>query len=291
MARNLYHEVSERILAELEAGAPPWCREWKARGRGNIPQNAITHRPYSGGNVILLWMSGCSQNRWMTFGQALEIGANVRKGEKSTRILYVSSYDKKKPDSDDTSKVSFLKEFCIFNIAQIENVPEKYLEARDPTPFNVDQRDEDLQDFLQCTRADIREGASEAFYSPGGDFISLPHFDDFKDSDCYAATALHELSHWSGHPSRLARDLKNRFGSQEYAAEELVAELSSAFLCGEFGINKTVRHASYIASWIKLLREDNRAFFSAAEKAQQSANYLRSLAINQLVEPEQIAAE
>jgi antirestriction protein ArdC len=144
--------------------------------------------------------------------------------------------------------------------------------------INLDQRNTDAQEFIAITGADFREGHGEAYYAAGADFISMPHFDAFKDSDCFYATSFYELGHWTAHKSRLDRDLKNRLGSRDYAAEELVAELASAFICAEFGINKEVRHASYIAHWIELLKHDDRAFFTAASKAQKAADYLRDLA-------------
>jgi antirestriction protein ArdC len=144
---------------------------------------------------------------------------------------------------------------------------------------NPDQRSDVADDFLRCTGADIREGHGEALYIPSRDFISLPAFEAFRGADQFYCTIFHELGHWSGHPSRVARDLKNRFGSREYAAEELVAELCAAFLCAEFGFDGDLRHAGYIATWIELLKQDKRALFTAASKASQAAEYLRRLAI------------
>ena len=143
--------------------------------------------------------------------------------------------------------------------------------------INLDQRNADAQEFIVITGADFREGHGEAYYAPGANFISMPAFESFKDADCFYATSFH--GHWTAHKSRLDRDLKNRFGSRDYAAEELVAELASAFICAEFGINKEVRHASYIAHWIELLKHDDRAFFTAASKAQKAADFLRGLAL------------
>ena len=142
-------------------------------------------------------------------------------------------------------------------------------------------------DFLRSIGADIREGHGEAYYVPSQDFISMPAFGAFKSADQFYCTAFHELTHWSGHKSRLDRDLRNRFGSRQYAAEELVAELGAAFLCAEFGFDGDVRNAGYIAIWIDLLKSDKRAFFTAANRASQAADYLRGLA---LAAPAEIAA-
>ena len=277
MARNLYSEVTYRILNQLEAGTPPWVKEWKSIGRGNIPMNAVTKRPYSGGNIIFLWAHGYAVQRFLTFKQALDAGGSVRKGEHGVKVFYVSKMEKANDDGEKPNLIPFLKEYTVFNVAQCHGLPDEYCTG-EAKAINVGQRDEEAQAFIQITGADFREGHGEAYYAAGADFISIPHFDAFKDADCFYATSFHELGHWTAHKSRLDRDLKNRFGSRDYAAEELVAELASAFLCAEFGINKEVRHASYIAHWIELLKHDDRAFFTAASKAQKAADYLRGLA-------------
>jgi len=146
---------------------------------------------------------------------------------------------------------------------------------------NPDHRDATIDEFLRATRADIREGHGEAYYRPSDDYVSLPAFGAFKNADQFYSTAFHELGHWTGHKSRLDRDLKNRFGDRQYAAEELVAELCAAFLCAEFSLNNGLRHAGYVKHWITLLRSDSRAFMTAASKAQAAADHLRGLAMRE----------
>jgi antirestriction protein ArdC len=231
MKRDLYAEVSTRIVAELEAGAAPWVKPWSATAGMNTPCNAVTNRPYSGCNVLLLWMAqtaGYRTPRFLTFKQALQLGGNVRKGECGTKVYFV-----------------------------------KRLQVRD------------------------KGGHGEAFYVPSRDFISMPAFDAFKGADHFYNVAFHELTHWSGHKSRLDRNLTNRFGARNYAAEELIAELGAALLCAEFGFDGDVRNAGYITSWIELLKTDKRAFFTACSNASKAADYLRGLA---LAEPAEIAA-
>ena len=193
---------------------------------------------------------------------------SVRKGEHGTRVYFVSKLEKASDDGEKPNLIPFLKEYVVFNIAQCVGLPEELLtgEAR---PLNLDERNADAQEFIAITGADIREGG-EAYYAAGRDFISMPAFEAFKDADSFYATNFHELGHWTAHKSRLDRDLKNRFGSRDYAAEELVAELASAFLCAEFGINKETRHASYIAHWIELLKHDDRAFLPRHRKRKKS---------------------
>ena len=279
MAKNHYGEVTNRIVAQLEAGTPPWIKEWKSIGRRNIPKNAVTKRPYSGGNVIFLWAHGYATQRWLTFKQALDVGGVVRK--RGTRGKGVFRFQGREDDRHGRSAPCPVSQrYTVFNVAQCHGLPEECLTG-EVTTLNLDERNADAQDFITVTGADFREGQGEPYYAAGRDFISMPSFEAFKDADCFYATSFHELGHWSGHKSRLDRDLTNRFGNRAYAAEELVAELASAFLCAEFGINKEVRHASYIANWIELLRADDRAFFTAASQAQKAADYLRGLALTE----------
>jgi antirestriction protein ArdC len=168
-----------------------------------------------------------------------------------------------------------MREFTGFNIDQCDSLPEKIVNPAAIAPRNKDERKALADEFMGSTRAEIREGAGEAYFAPGADFISLPAFAAFKSADNFYSTAFHELGHWSGHKSRLDRDLRNRFGTSAYAAEELVAELTSAFLCAEFSFDgDLMRHAGYIQSWIGLLKSDSRAFFTACSKAQAAADYL-----------------
>jgi antirestriction protein ArdC len=158
-------------------------------------------------------------------------------------------------------------------------LPDRVLTLGEIKPRNRDERDATIDEFLAASGAEIREGEGEAFYRPGADFISLPRFEAFKSAAHFYGVAFHELGHWTGHKSRLVRDLRNRFGERAYAAEELVAELCAAFLCAEFSIDGDLRHAGYVQSWIGLLKADSRAFFTACSKAQCAADYLRGLAL------------
>src|SRR6202035_2760616 len=290
MKRDLYAEVSARIVAELEAGALPWIKPWSATPGANTPCNAVTNRPYSGCNVILLWMAkaaGYRTPRFLTFKQALELGGNVRKGEHGTKVCFVKQLQVCDSDADGetaTRLVPMLREYTVFNIDQCENLPDSINTGKPIRVRNPDARDELADTFLQSTGADIREGHGEACYVPSRDFISMPAFAGFKGADHFYNVAFHELGHWTGHKSRLDRDLKNRFASKSYAAEELIAELGAAFLCAEFGFDGDVRNAGYIASWIELLTADKRAFFTACSHASKAADYLRGLALAEPVE-------
>ena len=290
MKRDLYADVSARIIAELEVGAAPWIKPWSATPGTNTPCNAVTNRPYSGCNVVLLWMAqaaGYRTPRFLTFKQALELGGHVRKGERGTKVYFVKQLQIQEDAEAATRLVPMMREYTVFNVDQCENLPDTVKTGKPARVRNPDRRDDIAEEFLRSTGADIREGQGEAYYVPSRDFISMPAFEAFRGADHFYGTVFHELSHWCGHNSRLDRDLKNRFGSRNYAAEELIAELSAAFLCAEFGFDGDLRHAGYIATWIDLLRADKRAFFTACSQASKAAEYLRGMA---LAEPADAAA-
>jgi antirestriction protein ArdC len=254
MKRDLYGEVTARIIAELEAGAAPWVKPWSATPGANTPCNAVSNRPYSGCNVVLLWMAqaaGYRTPRFLTFKQALEVGGNVRKGEHGIKVYFVKQlhvHDSGADDEAATRLVPMMREYTVFNVDQCENLPDSITAGKPMRVRNPEARDELADAFLQSTGADIREGHGEAYYVPSRDFISMPAFSGFRGADHFYNVAFHELTHWTAHKSRLDRDLKNRFGSRHYAAEELIAELGAAFLSAEFGFNGDVRNAGYIGN-------------------------------------------
>ena len=287
---NLYQDVTDRILSQLENGFAPWVKPWSATPGQNIPHNAATGRPYSGCNVILLWLSQgrFASPRFMTFKQAKDLGGNVRKGEHGFTVYFVKPMTAKPKDGEQDGKTfTMLKAYTVFNVDQCENLPEKITNPAPVKPRQTDERDATIDEFLAASGATIKEGFGEAYYAPGADFISMPAFAAFKSAATFYGVTFHELAHWTGHKARLDRDFSGRFGTQAYAAEELVAELTSAFLCAEFDIDGEMRHAAYIANWIALLKSDAKAFMTAASKAQAAADYLRRLAI---AEPEAMAA-
>ena len=284
MKRDLYAEVSKRIVAELERGAAPWIKPWSATAGMNTPCNAATNRPYSGCNVVLLWMAanaGYRTPRYLTFKQASDLGGNVRKGEHGTKVYFVKQLQVADRNGEEgkTRIIPMMREYTVFNVDQCEGLPDRVLTLGEVKVRNTDQRDAIIDEFLGSSGVEIREGMGEAYYRPGADFISLPRFEAFKSAATFYATAFHELGHATGHKSRLDRDLRGRFGEKAYAAEELIAELCAAFLCAEFSLDGELRHAGYIQSWIGLLKTDCRAFFTACSKAQAAADYLRGLAL------------
>jgi antirestriction protein ArdC len=287
MKRDVYSEVSARIVSELERGAAPWIKPWSATPGQNVPQNAVTNRPYSGCNVILLWLArdrGWKTPRFLTFKQAVEAGGHVRKGEHGTKVYFVKQLQVKDGEGEEAESrlIPMMREYTVFNVEQCDGLPDSIRAGKPMRVRNPDARDELADDFLRSTHADIREGHGEAYYVPSHDFISMPAFAAFKGADHFYNVAFHELTHWTGHKARLDRDLKNRYGARGYALEELVAELGAAFLCAEFAFDGDVRNAGYIKTWLELLKADKRAFFTAASKASKAADYLRGLALAEL---------
>lgn len=293
---DLYATITAKIIESLEAGAPAWVKPWNANGTGTVggtrPRNAVTGRPYSGVNVLLLWgageAAGYAKPRWLTFKQAIDAGGAVRKGEKATQIVFVSTFAKTEENDAgelEDRRIPFLKSYMVFNVDQCDGLPDSVRGLVDvPAPKTFNERIELADEFIAATGARIDEGAGEAFYMPSRDMISMPAFERFKTADNFYSTAFHELTHWTGAKHRLDREFGKRFGDMAYAAEELVAELAAAFMCAEFEFDGDLRHAGYIGHWIKLLKDDKRAIFTAAGKAQAAVDYMRGLALAAPVE-------
>jgi antirestriction protein ArdC len=217
---------------------------------------------------------------------SLGIGRTRSQGRARTKVYFVKQLQVREGEDDGSSTrlIPMMREYTVFNVDQSEGLPASVTTGKPMRVRNPDIRDELADAFLRSTGADIREGHGEAYYVPSRDFISMPAFAGFKGADHFYNVAFHELTHWTGHRSRLDRDLKNRFGSRDYAAEELIAELGAAFLSAEFGFDGDLRSAGYIASWIELLKADKRAFFTACSQGSKAADYLRGLALAEATE-------
>ena len=278
--------ITDRIVALMERGTEAWQKTWKVAAAAGMPCNASTGAPYRGVNILILWAqcqeAGFRSNRWMTYKQAQAVGAQVRKGEKSVTCVYFEMMKRKEPQEGEAEFFPMAKAFNLFNLDQIDNLPEDLKEPTEtdmtPPPFS---HDELAEQFIEATGARIEHHGNRAFYRPSTDTIVLPEPEAFIAPANYYATACHELTHWTGHASRLDRDFSKsrRFGDETYAFEELVAELGSSFLAGHFGfIDATVEnHASYLASWIKVLKNDKSAIFTAAKHASAAYEYLAEL--------------
>ncbi|WP_024844359.1 ArdC family protein [Paracoccus pantotrophus] len=264
---NLYDEITGKIIAELEAGRFPWVQPWgKAAAKAplGLPQNASTGRRYSGINILILWgavvQHGFPGQGWLTFRQALSLGGHVRKGERGTTVVYADRFtpeDEKRrareagegkadqvslrgSDTRSNGKIPFLKRFTVFNTAQCEGLPEDIaMAAPPPPPGLIEPRVEAL---IRATGIDFRIGGDRAYYVPALDQVVVPPPQAYFEPINWHRTALHEISHATGHASRLNRDFSGSFGTRKYAFEELIAEMSAAFCCASLGIVPTVRH-------------------------------------------------
>lgn len=283
--KELYQSVTQQIITALESDQlPPWRKNWKGGASSSLP---LRHngQPYRGINTLILWITaeamGYSSPVWMTFKQVLEYGGCVRKGEKSTAILYCEPIRTKQTADDGTESEEhrwISKVYRVFNAEQCNGMPDRFLIDQAP---NLDpaQRIEHADAFIRNTGADIRHGAGGAFYRPSKDFINLPPFEMFDSPEAYYSTAIHELGHWTGHGTRLARELTDSTDRQGYAREEIIAELSSVFTCATLGIMPADigEHAAYIQFWVKAMKQDHRYLFTAASKAQAAADFLHGL--------------
>ncbi len=268
--KSIYDEVTNMIIEEIETHqALPWTKDWSSQA-GALPFNSATGRYYNGINILVLWIMtgklGYNSCEWMTYRQAQSKSMQVQKGEKGTQIIFYKTRTKINSDTDKEEKIPVIRTYSVFNRNQLSD--------DETQPATIDQLP-DIEKFIQNLGADVRPG--DPCYLNSRDIVRIPSADQFQTTDSYYATILHELTHWTGHKSRLNRDLRSRFGDESYAAEELIAELGSAFLCAELGIPGVVRHAGYIQNWLKLLKADNKAIFTAAAAASKACEYLHSL--------------
>ena len=291
MARDIYREVTDTILAQLEKGVRPWQRPWETGVEAEKPAPTLPLRhngePYRGTNVVLLWSAaserGYDKPTWMTYRQAQELGGNVRKGEKGVLVTFARTWTKKEVDPEtgieEEKEVPVMKGYTVFNVAQIDGLPQQYYERKSEETSPA-ARIEGAEAWLQATGVELRHGGDKAYYSPAGDYVQLPSFAAFKEPLGYYATAMHEITHWTRHPDRLDRNFgQKRFGDNGYAMEELTAELGSAFVGAETGVAPEVRedHAAYIGAWMAVMKDDKKAFFTAASHAAKAAEFLSEL--------------
>jgi antirestriction protein ArdC len=291
MKTDVYERITGAIVAELENGVRPWMKPWNAEHAAGRITRPLRHNglPYQGINVVMLWSAAVAQGFaapiWMTFRQAQELKAHVRKGEKGNLVVYASTVTRTERD-DETGEeqerdIPFMKGYTVFNVEQIDGLPPQFYAPAAPRLEEVARIDH-AESFFAATGAAIRHGGNQAYYSVTGDRVQMPPFETFRDAESYYATLSHEITHWTRHPSRLDRDFgRKRWGDEGYAMEELVAELGSPFLSADLDVALEPRpdHAAYIESWLKVLKQDKRAIFSAAAHAQRAADFLGGLQV------------
>jgi len=272
MSASIYDTVTSAIIASLESGVAPWVKPWNAANAADY--NAVSGKAYKGVNRLILAAAFKPNAQWATFKQWQELGASVRKGEKATHIVFYSPVTKpaKGDDGEEGATYRMLKTFCVFNASQVDGYTPPVV-ADDAKPFNASAA---CEARLIKSGAMISHGGDVALYSPSADRIQLPNKGAFISAADYYATAFHELTHWTGHKSRLDRT-GGKYGSAAYAYEELVAEIGAAFLCQDHGIDGKLQHAAYIKSWLSALKNDSRLVFKAAAAAQKSADLINGL--------------
>ncbi|MBI1308956.1 MAG: DUF1738 domain-containing protein [Proteobacteria bacterium] len=299
MTRDVYQAITDQIVRQLEQGVRPWQRPWGVghlEGRVALPRrhNGVAYR---GVNVLALWMQalerGYAAPVWMTFKQAIDLGGCVRKGEKGSLTVFADKITRSGVDAEtgeeSVQDIHYMKGYTVFNVEQIDGLPSHYYGKVEPRAEPL-PRIERAERFFAATGASIRQGGARAYYAIGEDLIQMPPFEAFRDAESYYAVLAHECTHWTRHASRLDRSFgRKRWGDEGYAMEELVAELGSAFLCADLDLVPEVRddHASYLECWLKVLKGDKRAIFTAAGHAQRAADFLHGL---QAPEAEEMAA-
>jgi antirestriction protein ArdC len=294
---DIYRNVTDIIVRDLEQGTRPWIKPWTASSNSsNVALRPLRHdgTPYRGVNVLILWNAaaerGYTSASWMTYRQAQTLGAQVRGGERGTAIVYAKTILRSEDDaatSEDTTRTILLRGYNVFNTDQIDGLPSRYgpTPASEPTETGVPNRINQADAFVAATGASIQHKGNRACYIPSSDLIQMPPYGQFQDTptstaaESYYATLLHELAHYTAPSRRCDRQLGKRFGDQVYAAEELIAEIGAAFLCAQLGVALEPRadHAAYIGSWIKILKSDKRAIFTAAAMAQRAVDWLNGV--------------
>jgi antirestriction protein ArdC len=281
MKADAYQVITDRVITLLEQGVIPWRKPWQSGQL--LPQNLISRKPYRGVNVFLLHAMMYESPYWLTFNQAKELGGNVRRGEKACPVVLWKWLDGKDEITGEAKRIPFLRYYSVFNVAQCESieahVPKAEQTKRDHNPIEAGER---IVSAMP-RRPEIKHGLDRAFYSPPGDFVGIPSPGQFKSEEDYYSVLFHELTHATGHESRLNRKGVggtdgewSAFGSTPYAKEELVAEMGAAFLCGQAGIvERTIDNsAAYVKSWLARLKDDRRLVVQAAAQAQKAADFI-----------------
>jgi antirestriction protein ArdC len=271
---GIYDQLTERIIALLENGTVPWRKPWKVQT--GLPRNLMTKKPYRGINVFLLHAMSYESPCWLTFRQALELGGNVRKGEKACPVVFWKQLEVEDKETHETEKIPMMRFYYVFKVAQCDGL--KNIPAPVETLLSAPSKPEEIV-ALMPKRPEIKHGMSKAFYSPGADMVAMPDRARFEKDAGYFATLFHELIHATGHASRLNRPTLTElagFGSNPYCKEELIAEMGAAFLCGQAGIEESTleNSAAYVQNWLQQLQNDKKLIVQAAAQTQKAADFI-----------------
>jgi len=277
MATNIHADITNQIIEEIETKrALPWVKNWKDEPF-LPPLNPSSNRQYNGINIVILWLRaikvGYASNQWLTYKQSKDINLQVKKNERGTKIVFFKNLVVDDKDSDEEKSIPMLRQYSVFNRDQMEGPL---------SDSEIENNPSDIDAFIKSIDFELVTG--KPAYIPSLNLVKMPPIGNFDDQSSYFATIFHELIHWTGHESRLDRVSCTEFGSPEYAFEELIAELGAAFLCAEFGVTAEQRHADYIDSFLKLLKDDNKAIFRAAAAASKACDYLKQFQVQEGVE-------
>lgn len=277
---EIVSELTESLIAQIEAGTAPWLCPW-SRDPMQLPRNARTGREYSGVNVLILWSTAIEReyhdSRWLTFKQALDLGGNVRRGEKGTRVAFWRFVTREEVRADGTKtekRIPIARTYTVFNAEQCDGLDLEAPPALETFAHDDVAGADAARALARTVGAVVHEKGERAFYSRATDAITVPALERFRTPADFAATLVHELVHWTGAPSRCDREFGARFGDDAYAFEELVAEMGAAFACAHVGVRGELQHAEYLASWARVLRADRFALLTAARKAVEAVEYL-----------------
>ena len=274
--KDIYQEITNQIISDLKNGNPVWEKPWE-KGFMGFPVNVSSNSFYSGINTVILWHRqsklGADSSQWLTFRQAQNLGGHIKKGEKAICIIFYKKITVEDKDTEEEKTIPIIKAYPVFNLSQCEG-----LDHLKKLPVEKDQAFKDkeqAEELIKASKAQIIMAAFDtAGYEQKEDKILIPKKSQFKTEKGFYSTMFHELSHWTGHPSRLNRKINNKFGSKDYAFEELVAEISASFLCCHLGFHYSTQHSAYVKDWIKVLKEDKKAIFKASSLAQKATEFI-----------------
>jgi antirestriction protein ArdC len=281
--QTVYEQITDRIISMLEKGTVPWQKPWNVQT--GLPRNLVTKKAYRGINIFLLHAMSYESPFWLTFRQAQELGGTVRKGEKACPVVFWRQLEVEDKESHEIEKIPMLRFYYVFNTAQVDGL--KNIPATVETPATVSTTAEEIV-ALMPKRPEIKHGLAKAFYSPSADIVAMPDRARFDTEAGYFATLFHELTHASGHKSRLNRQTLTEsagFGSNPYCREELIAEMGAAFLCGQAGIAENIleNSAAYVQNWLEQLQNDKKLIVQAAAQAQKAADFILGTKFNEAI--------
>ena len=280
MKKDIYQQITNQIIQDLEKGLPVWETPWQ-KGFMGFPVNAFSKNFYSGINTLILWLrqsqAGFETSQWLTFLQVKRLGGTIKKGEKATSAIFYQKLlieDEEKEKKEEEKTIHHFRTYALFNLSQtkgLEKLIKKHSSKQKPVFKDVKKAEE----LIKKSQAKIAFAPiDKACYIPKQDKILMPQKAQFKTQEGFYSTMFHELSHWTAHKSRLDRPIQNKQGSKAYAFEELIAEISASFICCHLGFEYSTQHSSYVKSWLEVLKEDKKAIFKASSKAQKATQFI-----------------